>query len=153
MEQKECETLDAELKQLSVMTVKKPIQVVKRLTAIASEFSFDYERQFKDELISEQEGKLLEEFYSSPQDIDFALVMQILEDIESELVLNRKLMRKTLYKYCSERRYNYGDRILELADLIAGSFQSGYSKKEMLNMLRFTQRQLIGISKIIGSDF
>lgn len=136
----------SELMVLSRNVIKNPISTVKKLTDISNEFICDYKRKFRDELISESEAKLMEEFYLTSQDIDFDMVLSMMNQIDLEFASNREILKGIVIQYSEEKRYNYGDRLLEIADIMTGSFQSGLCKKEILHLLRFAQQELITLS-------
>ncbi|HLD05892.1 MAG TPA: hypothetical protein VJG90_09310 [Candidatus Nanoarchaeia archaeon] len=141
---------------LSELVTTQPVTALKRLTIFSQSLLPKYKRKFKDGLLDEQEKALLEQDLEEERIIVDNLeehLRIILEDIDMEFNNNRNMMKTVMVLYHREAKYNFGNRILQLSDLIAGSFQSGLSKDHIRTVLEFANFELRKISKVIGNDY
>ncbi len=148
--------LGDQLEILSELVMTQPVKALKRLSTFTEALLPKCKRKFKDGLLDEQERALLEEELEEERiivdDLEEHLRL-ILEDIDVEFNNNRNLMKNILMAYHKEAKYNFGNRIVQLSDLIAGSFQSGLSKEHIRTVLEFVNFELHKISQSIGNDY
>lgn len=148
--------LGDQLEILSELVITQPVKALKRLSPFAEALLPKYKRKFKDGLLDEAQKALLEQEVEEERMIVKDLeehVRLILEDIDAEFNNNRNLMKTVLMAYHKEAKYNFGNRVLKLCDLIAGSFQSGLSKEHIRTVLEFVNFELHKISQVIGNDY
>ena len=139
---------------LAEITNAQPMAALKQINVLATALLPNYRRKFKDGLLDKKNTEIMEcdEQQLMTENLE-EHVRLILENIDVEFNNNRHLMKNMFVLYNKEPKYGFGNRLLQLCDLIAGSFQSGLSREEIRTVIAFVSYELQKMSRVIGNDY
>jgi hypothetical protein len=137
----------------------KPLVVARELTNIAKELAPCYHPRFSlsllEELsfiITEMDSMKMLDTMPDGEDVD-EYIINVLQEIVNEITEYRAMMKEVMLLYKYEQAHNFGNRLLQLTDVLIGSFQTGLSREEVDKIYCFLEIELHKISLQIGGDY
>ena len=132
--------------------------VLREMNEVANALGYSYRRKFKDNLISEVDKLILEYNHLPPKSewnqINFnKLISDVFKEVDEEFAESKKVVKQTMQFYINEPKFNFGNRLNQLADILAASYQIGLDADRVTKLNSFVSSELKELSKIIGNDY
>ncbi len=126
------------------------------ITNIARTLVPSYSRRIRNELISNEEKKLLKEFFED----DFAditdynpLIDEVFDNIDFDIQYTKSEIANILAIYKKEKKNNFGNRLNQLADILAASKKLCLSAEELGRIIGFVKFEIRKIAVAVGDDY
>ncbi len=128
--------------------------ILNEINEIAQAFLPNYRRRISDDPVSEDEILEMEEILEEYEEHE---IDEIIDETFEALYFDSKILKanamEILLIYSEEPQSNFGNRINQLADILAVSRKLDLEKNENEKFLNLVKNELVEISKIVGNDY
>ena len=150
--------MNKEISQMHNNLRKRPLLVIKRLIRLGTSLVPSYNPRFSigdlkelSLIISELDTINVPESFDSA-DMDEGM-LDLLEELLADIREFRETLKEVMMLYKHEPKHNYGNRLLQLSDILISSFQTGMSADEIETVFCMVEVELYKISLSIGRDY
>lgn len=129
---------------------------ITELTDITYHLVPSYRRRIQDDVVSDDERELLNEFFNSGihDFCDYApLIDEVFDNISMDVNNTKNDIKKVLSAYKNEHKNNFGNRINQIADILAAAKKLCFSAKEFAVIIGFARTEIIKILEKLGDDY
>lgn len=150
--------MNKELSQMHNQLRERPLLVVKKLADMGSSLRPSYHPRFSLDALKELSIIISElDSVNLPESCDMAdmddAMFELMQEVFAEVKEFRETLKEVMLFYKHEPKHNYGNRLLQLSDILIASFQTGLSTEEIEKVFCMVEIELHKISLEIGGDY